>query len=118
MRYRSRSELCSRGSGTKVPRSPAAVRGTWQKSPAFSRYPRQTETLMRPYWLERGIGVALACGTIVAIAGCDTNYYGSGDSRSTTTVVPAAPVESSSTTTTVTPTYDGAVTTERSYRRY
>ncbi len=52
---------------------------------------------------------------LIALAGCDTNYYGSSGEHTTTTTAP--PPEASSTT--VTPNPDGSVTTtERNYRRY
>ena len=76
---------------------------------------------MRPAWTKTGLAFAVASGAMIALAGCDTNYYGSGEtSRSTTTTTTAAPPPpASSTTTTVTPGYDGSsTTTERTYRRY
>jgi hypothetical protein len=74
----------------------------------------RAETIMRASWFATGAGIALVCG---AIAGCDTNYYGAGETRSTTTTTTAPPASAS--TTTVTPNPDGSVTsTERTVRRY
>jgi hypothetical protein len=70
---------------------------------------------MRKRFWANGAGLVVALGTLAAVAGCDTNYYGdSGTSRTTTTTTAAPPVQSqSSTTTTVAPNPDGSVTTTR-----
>ena len=65
---------------------------------------------------------AAAGAALAALAGCDTNYYGStGASGSTTTVTTApvpVPAATSTTTTTVQPNPDGSVTTtERTYQQ-
>lgn len=68
---------------------------------------------MRKRFWANGAGLVVALGTLAAVAGCDTNYYGdSGASRTTTTTTAAPPVQSS-TTTTVAPNPDGSVTTTR-----
>jgi hypothetical protein len=74
------------------------------------------------FWV-RGAGLAVAIGTLAAVAGCDTNYYGdSGTQRTTTTTTTAPaplPPPTASSTTTVTPNPDGSVTTtERTQRNY
>jgi hypothetical protein len=75
---------------------------------------------MRTSLFAKAAGVAFALGTIAAVAGCDTNYYGdSGRSTTTTTTTAVPPPPATSSTTTVTPNYDGSVTTtERTYHRY
>lgn len=70
---------------------------------------------MRKRFWANGAGLIVAFGTLAAVAGCDTNYYGdSGASRTTTTTTSAPPpVQSQSSTTTVQPNPDGSVTTTR-----
>lgn len=75
---------------------------------------------MRTAFLANAAGVAVALGTLIALTGCDTNYYGAdGRRETTTTTTTAPPPPAASSTTTVTPGSDGSVTTtERTYRRY
>jgi hypothetical protein len=66
------------------------------------------------------IRVLAVLGALVAMAGCDTNYYGSsGATRETTTTTTAAPPPPPVSSTTVTPNPDGSVTTtQHTYRSY
>jgi len=79
--------------------------------------------MRKGFWV-KGAGLAVAIGTLAAVAGCDTNYYGdSGAQRSTTTTTTTAPAPlpppSASSSTTVMPNPDGSVTTtERTQRNY
>jgi len=75
--------------------------------------------MRKDFWV-KGAGLAVALGTLAAIAGCDTNSYGdSGAQSSTTTTTTTAVPPTSSTTTTVMPNPDGSVTTtERTQRNY
>ena len=75
---------------------------------------------MRRACFAKAAGAALALGTLVALIGCDTNYYGDSGKRETTTTTTTVPAQpQTSTTTTVTPNSDGSLTTtERTYRRY
>jgi hypothetical protein len=77
--------------------------------------------MRKDFWV-KGAGLVVALGTLAAVAGCDTSYYGdSGVERSTTTTTTTAPMPpaTSSSTTTVMPNPDGSVTTtERTQRNY
>jgi len=76
--------------------------------------------MRKGFWV-KGAGLAVALGTLAAVAGCDTNYYGDSGtttSRTTTTTTAPAPLPpTASSTTTVTPNPDGSVTTTQQTQR-
>jgi hypothetical protein len=66
----------------------------------------------------KSASLVVALGTLAAVAGCDTNYYGDAG-RTTTTSAPVAVPPAAASTTTVQPNPDGSVTTtQQEYRRY
>jgi hypothetical protein len=68
----------------------------------------------------KSASLVVALGTLAAVAGCDTNYYGdAGRTTTTTTSAPVAVPPAAASTTTVQPNPDGSVTTtQQEYRRY
>jgi hypothetical protein len=76
---------------------------------------------MRKGFWAKGAGLAVAIGTLAAVAGCDTNYYGDSGAQRTTTTTTTAPAPlpppTASSTTTVTPNPDGSVTTTQQTQR-